>query len=234
MNGLDIFFIALLIYSLYKGYKIGLLAELCGVLGIIIGVYIAYSLTDGVLQKIGSTSTTSYVVVFIVLLGLAYIGQILLARLISKAFDLGGLGIINRIGGAAASLLKVVLMLSIVVSLLLKVNDTYNLGARGPVAGSKIVPIFEKISGVIFPYVQLPEWNLNIIKEKIDNLTPTLEPAATEPTINLADTTAPKNITDTTAIENKTDSTATLEGTTHNAVDTTSMWNKFLESLKTK
>lgn len=217
MNGLDIFFIAILIYALYHGYKIGLLGELCGVLGLIIGVFIAYSLTDAVLQKIGSTSTIAYVIVFIILLGGAYIGQLLLARLISKALDLGGMGIINRIGGALASLLKVVLLLSIIVSLLLMASDAYSLGGRKPVVGSKIVPVFEKISGVVFPYVQLPEWNFNTIKNKIDNFNPITKP----------DTIADSVATSYSKID-------TLNQIYTPSKDSTSGWNDFLESLKTK
>ena len=52
MNWLDLVFLLILIYALFKGFKSGLILELFTLLAILVGLYVAIHFSDYTVQKI--------------------------------------------------------------------------------------------------------------------------------------------------------------------------------------
>ena len=111
MTVLDIILIIPLVYAVYSGFKKGILAQLGGIVGIILGIWLAFRFSGRVGQWLGLDEEIAYYVAFalIVVVCLILIG--ILGWCLGKIFHFVGLGLLNRLGGVVLSLLKTVLIL---------------------------------------------------------------------------------------------------------------------------
>ncbi len=123
MNLLDIIFLFLFLYALVKGYRAGLILELCGIVGVIAAVYISYRLADDIAVTLFPSFSFNYpfsfVIVFVAVL--AVIGMA--ARVVSRVINFTGMGMINKMCGAVASFLKMAIVLAVFVALFNGLNN---------------------------------------------------------------------------------------------------------------
>ena len=111
MNGFDIIAGIPLLYAAYKGFRSGIVVQLCGIVGLLCGVYFAfrYGARVGEWLHAGEQVATAagfVVVVLAVVLALAVAG-----RLIRGVFRFAGLGVFDAVGGAVFGVLKMMLVL---------------------------------------------------------------------------------------------------------------------------
>src|SRR3989304_6530827 len=103
MNWLGFVWPALLVGSIALGVKRGLIREVMGFIGLIIGVVIAINKVDAVTAWVLSHMKASPVVVsfisFVLILAFFYIAFRLLGMLFNKALSLSSLGRIDQVGG---------------------------------------------------------------------------------------------------------------------------------------
>lgn len=153
MGFIDILFIIIFVYAIWAGYRSGLVVELCGILGVILGVWAAYKFSDRIFDYFNVESGVARIVGYVMIVVAVLLLVAMLAKLVSKVLDFSGLGIVNRLLGSAASLVKVV----IVVSMFVMVFDTLNRSTRW-VGNQKIdestfyKPILG-FSGTVFPFL---------------------------------------------------------------------------------
>lgn len=126
MQFIDILCIIALLFALYKGYTNGLLVELASFISLLLGLYIAIHFSDilkNVLSEIVSWSPRYIqVIAFALTFVMVLFGIHFLAKLFSNIADFAHLGWLNKLAGAVFRLLKTILVLSVLIGLIQKIN----------------------------------------------------------------------------------------------------------------
>ena len=129
MSFIDIVFTALLGYALYNGLKNGLFVEIASFGSLIIGIFVAIKFSHIVRLALEDSIKTNpkyiEIIAFAITFLLVVVGIHLLAKVFTSILSLAYLGWLNKLGGAVFSLLKTILMLSVVISLFQKININY-------------------------------------------------------------------------------------------------------------
>lgn len=170
MNILDIILAIILSYSLYQGFKNGVIVELCGILGLIIGIYAAYHFSDLFVKYIDLPSEIAEVLSFVGVLVVVVVVIGIAARLISKLIDYSGLGIVNRVLGSVASVIKCAIMLSVMVSVFLYINKRTEWVDSHVIKQSVIAEVLQGASRTIFPYIEFIEEYYYEFKDSLEDI----------------------------------------------------------------
>ena len=151
MNVLDIILAILLVVGAVNGFRKGIISQLCGLAGVLLGVWLGFKFGDrlGVWLGVEIGEIASFVIIFI--------GAVLLAalagRISAAILRATGLGILNRLGGMALSLVEYVLICSLLLGLFQKVNNATGWVEPKVVEESVLVEPVMKVSEVVFPYL---------------------------------------------------------------------------------
>jgi membrane protein required for colicin V production len=160
MSFLDIVLGALLVYALYKGIKNGLFVELASLISLVVGIFIAIKFSYLMRSLIESHVSWSPKYIEITAFGLTFlivvVGIHLLAKVFTGIADFAYLGWLNKLGGAAFSILKTVLALSIVFNLFQKVNVNNMIVKEETLNNSVFYNPIQDVSKFIYP--SLEEW----------------------------------------------------------------------------
>lgn len=130
MNLLDIIIALPLLWGAYRGFKRGLIFEIFMIVGMIIGLYIAFkfsNLLNGWVSKIVPADSAvipylSFIIVFAAILLI----MIFLAKLLEKILSITSLNIFNQIAGAVLGIAKFALIVSVVLWLLKSLEPHWN------------------------------------------------------------------------------------------------------------
>ena len=122
MNGFDIFFLIVLLVGALKGWSNGLLKEVLGLIGVFIGLYVAYLLYERVgyqlAPRIGCSPTIANVLAFAFLwLGVPILLGFL-SSLLTKILEWAGLDSVNSLAGAIVSIIKYAIILGALCNVL--------------------------------------------------------------------------------------------------------------------
>jgi membrane protein required for colicin V production len=151
MNVLDIILAILLVVGAVNGFRKGIISQLCGLAGVLLGVCLGFKFGDrlGVWLGVEIGEIASFVIIFI--------GAVLLAalagRISAAILRATGLGILNRLGGMALSLVEYVLICSLLLGLFQKVNNATGWVEPKVVEESVLVEPVMKVSEFVFPYL---------------------------------------------------------------------------------
>ena len=160
MNFIDIVFAVLLVFALYKGIKNGLFVELASLIALIAGIFVALKFS-GFAKSIleGNVSwnpkyieITAFALTFIAVVAAIHLS----AKLLTKIADFAFLGWINKLAGAGFSMLKTILILSIVILLFEKINLNNMIAKQKTLEDSIFYNPIKKVSEIIYP--QIEEW----------------------------------------------------------------------------
>lgn len=119
MNLLDIIIAIPLLWGAYRGFKRGFVFEIFMLIGLILGLYIAFkfsSLLNGWLSKIVSADSAvipylSFIIVFAAILLIL----ILFAKLLENVLKAVSLNVLNQVAGAVLGIIKFALVVSIIL-----------------------------------------------------------------------------------------------------------------------
>ncbi|MCP3940338.1 MAG: CvpA family protein [Desulfobacteraceae bacterium] len=145
MNGFDVFVLVIILFCLIRGYFMGLIREVSGIIGIIVGFYGAntyYHTLTPYLEPLIDSSELRSLICFVVLFCciLALIG--LLSALIHKLLSLVFLGWVDRLFGSIFGAAKGILIVSVLFIMMMAVLPANT----GFLSGSKTVPYVAKVS----------------------------------------------------------------------------------------
>jgi membrane protein required for colicin V production len=171
MNFIDIIFGALLAFALYNGIKKGLFVELASLVSLFIGIFVAlkfsyfikYFLQDNVSWNPRTIEVTAFALTFIIVVVAIH----LLAKVFTKIADFAYLGWINKLAGAAFSMIKTILALSILIAIFNKINVNNLLVKQETLDQSVLFNPVQEVSKFIYP--RLETW-YNDFKEKTKDL----------------------------------------------------------------
>ena len=127
MNIFDIITIIVLLLGVFFGWRSGLISQLGSLAGVIIGVALAIAWGESVGAMLNLDPAYSKIVGFIITFIVALIGTSILARALSALISSVGLGVLNTLLGAAFSVLKFALILSVLYVALSHLNKEVNL-----------------------------------------------------------------------------------------------------------
>lgn len=160
MGFLDIVFTALLGYALYNGLKNGLFVEIASFGSLIIGIFVAIKFSHIVRLTLDDMIKVNpkyiEIIAFAITFLLVVVGIHLLAKFFTSILSLAYLGWLNKLGGAVFSLLKTVLMLSVVISLFQKININHILVKEETLNNSIFYNPIQAVSKFIYP--SLEKW----------------------------------------------------------------------------
>lgn len=159
MNYFDIIIGIVLIIALIKGLKNGLIIELSSLAALVLGVY-------GAIKFFASTQVWLsqywhndhiHIAAFFITFVLIAISVHMLARLLDKMIKAVALSLVNRLLGAAFSLLKYGFVLSVLLSVFASFDKTLNLIPEETRESSILYEPLSQLAPKIFPYLNFNE-----------------------------------------------------------------------------
>jgi membrane protein required for colicin V production len=130
MNWLDWVLLILVAIAAVRGFMRGFILELCGLIGLVLGIWGAIHLNDRVAAWLG-LDVANEVLSFLVTLGLIVALVHLLGLLLTKVLEAAQLELPNRLGGLLFGAVRKAFLLSVVLNVLL----AWRAAPWGPSAG---------------------------------------------------------------------------------------------------
>ena len=163
MNWLDFVLLALLVGSIALGVKRGLIREVMGFIGLVIGVVVAINKVDAVTAWVLSHMKASPVAVsfisFVLILAAFYFAFRLLGVLFNKALSISSLGRIDQVGGGLIGFIRGWVLVGFVLFLLFylpfpqRFYDSIENSFFAPALTGSVPMIYE---GTVFLHPQSP------------------------------------------------------------------------------
>ncbi len=170
MNYIDIILGLLLIFSIIGGFKKGLVAEVATLAALILGIWGAIhfsGITTELLIRYFNLQTDylniiSFIVTFVVIVILVHI----VGNVISNMVDTAGLSIVNKLGGMVFGLLRAILVLSILLIVIDKIDNNVQFIPEKTKESSTMYEPIKNVAPSIFPFIQ--DWyeEYNPLKKK--------------------------------------------------------------------
>lgn len=160
MTGLDIILLCFLVFGVVNGLRKGLFVELASLVSLLLGIYIAIKFSGAVGHffdgSLPDDPKTAAITAFIITVVAVVVGITLLAKFMTKIADFSGLGLLNRILGGFFGLLRMVLVLSVLLSFFVKINFDNTFASKETLDKSMFFNPILKVSNTLFP--MLEEW----------------------------------------------------------------------------
>ncbi|MFI5220370.1 MAG: CvpA family protein [Bacteroidia bacterium] len=119
MNLLDVIISLPLLWGAYRGFKRGLIFEVFMIIGLVLGLYIAFkfsNLINGLVSKtISANSAVIPYLSFIIVFAAILLIVILLAKFLEGVLSTGSLNVLNKVAGAVLGLIKFALIVSVLL-----------------------------------------------------------------------------------------------------------------------
>ena len=161
MNWIDIVIIVPLLWALYRGWRSGIFIQVGMIAGLIAGIALTYFIGTAVTSWLNVTNPVGKIVTYITLSGVVLFLVVWIARMISEAFSAAGLGVVDRAGGSLFSLLKMVIIVSVVMTGLQWANKKWEMIPEQTLDQSALFYPAVGLTSYAFPF-------LDLAREKID------------------------------------------------------------------
>lgn len=153
MNILDIIIAIILVIAAVMGYRRGVIEQVCSLAGILLGIYLAFKFSNALGDWLNIGERFTPIVNFVIILIVVIIILILIGKLFRKVFHMTGLGIVDRLGGLALSVLKIGLLLSLFLGFLVDFNKNIKIANEDFFEESVLLGGLRKMSDIVFPYI---------------------------------------------------------------------------------
>lgn len=152
INLIDIIIILVLVAGVINGFRKGVISQLGGILGLIVGVWLAFRFGSRVSEWVGvpMNDLVAYIVVFVAGVAASWLAT----RLVEALLRSVGLGFLNRLGGAFVSLIFSSLMLSLAIGFFEKCNNLLHMVEPEVLEASELTDYVMGLSDVVFPYLE--------------------------------------------------------------------------------
>lgn len=149
---IDLIMVLVLVVGAINGFRKGVLSQVGLVMGVVVGVWLAFHIGSQVSEWIGvkMSDLVAYILVFVV----AIVAMWLLTKLLDGVLKSVGLGIYNRLCGAAVSLVLSSMILSLAFGFFEKCNNALKMVEPEVLEESVIAPIVNAVADVVFPYLE--------------------------------------------------------------------------------
>ena len=157
MEILDIILAVLLLFGLVRGFMKGFFVEVASLLSLLIGVYgaihFSYFIADWLKTKVAWDAKYIQIVAFAATFVLILIVVSLVGKLLTKMIDAAQLGILNKLAGGVFGVAKVGLILSVIISLFSKMNNTITFIEKETLEKSILYEKVKDFAPTVFPSI---------------------------------------------------------------------------------
>ena len=158
MNYIDIILGLILIYSLYNGFRKGLVSQAGALIGLLLGVWGAIKFSDftkGILEsKFDFSSQYTSLIAFAITFIAIVIAVNLLAKFLTGVLDALALGVFDKLLGAVFGGLKTALVLSILLFIINGFNQKVRIIPEKQIAESRLHKPISAVAPLIFSYFE--------------------------------------------------------------------------------
>ena len=123
MNFFDILTLVALVWAVISGWRSGFVSQLLGLVGIILGIILSLRYGTAVGEMFNIDARFSVVAGFLITFVATLIVATILAKLIARVLSFIGLGWVNTLLGIALSIVKGLLVLSLLYAAIYSLND---------------------------------------------------------------------------------------------------------------
>lgn len=170
MAVIDIVLGALLLFGLVRGFMKGLFVEVASLVALIAGVYgaihFSYFVAEFLQTKTAWNEKTINIIAFAITFVVIIIAIALAGKALTKLADFAALGILNKLLGGVFGALKIGLILSVLLIVFNKLNNTLTFVDEKHIEESLLYKPVKAIAPLVFP---------NIIKVEDEEETETTE-----------------------------------------------------------
>ena len=164
MNILDIILLICFVPAVVQGFRKGVISQVIAIVSIIAGAWLSFKSATSVSQWIGQYIQGSEQVLKLVAFALIFIavaaGLAVVGRIIEGTFKLIMLGWLNRLLGAAFSLLKAGLIIGLGIMAFCSLNNTFGFVSEEVLNASVLFPPLKNMAYTVFPHLkELLFWN---------------------------------------------------------------------------
>jgi len=159
MAATDTVILIVLGICVFVGAKNGVIRQIGGIVGLILGVYLAYrfspSLAESVSGRINCPSNVSKVIAFTLIMTATLLAMSLLGRILESIFSAAAIGWINRLLGIILSLSIGILLIGVVLNMLKFVDSNwFPILGDSEFSESKLAEPILSIIDKVFPYLK--------------------------------------------------------------------------------
>mgnify|MGYP001087865640 CR=1 FL=1 len=172
MEILDIILLVVLIFGFVKGIMNGLFVELASILSLIFGVYgaihFSYYVAGFLNSKTEWNEKTINILAFIITFIVIILAIIFAGKAFTKLADFATLGTLNKILGGVFGTFKLGLILSVLMIVFEKANDTFKFVEQEELNQSTLYQPVKSIAPLLFP--DIIKSSKEVLEEKIEDL----------------------------------------------------------------
>lgn len=177
MNIIDILVLVVLVWCVWSGWRSGILVQLSGIVGIVVGAWVAYRFSHAIGRWLDLEELPSEVLFVVVLVGVM-VCVILLSHLVTRLLRAGGLAGPLRLLGAGFAVAKGLLLLGLALVALEAVVPWFEPKNRASLSRvlneARSYQVLKRVGGYVFPYVVS---GTKAVTEEFEALYPTTDPA---------------------------------------------------------
>ena len=155
MSIIDIVLGALLLFGLIRGAMKGLFVEIASLVALVLGVYGAIHFsgfaTEFLESKVDWNEKTINIVAFAITFVIIVLAISLAGKALTKLADFAALGIINKLAGGVFGALKIGLILSVLLIVFNKLNNTLPFMEQKDLEESILYKPVKSLAPMIFP-----------------------------------------------------------------------------------
>lgn len=155
MSIIDIVLGALLLFGLIRGAMKGLFVEIASLVALVLGVYGAIHFSGFAAEflesKVDWNEKTINIVAFAITFVIIVLAISLAGKALTKLADFAALGIINKLAGGVFGVLKIGLILSVLLIVFNKLNNTLPFMEQDDLEESILYKPVKSLAPMIFP-----------------------------------------------------------------------------------
>lgn len=171
MEVIDIVLGALILFGLVRGFIKGLFVEVASLVALVAGVYGAIHFSNFAAEFLQTKTEwnektiniTAFAITFVIIvlaIGLA-------GKALTKLADFAALGIINKLLGGVFGALKIALILSVVLNIFDKMNNTIAFVDDENIENSALYKPVKSLVPLIFPNILAPKENVGTSESEV-------------------------------------------------------------------
>ena len=158
MNILDIIILICFIPALVQGIRKGFISQVVAIVSIVAGVYLSFEFSElvsaWISQYIEGSEQVLKITAFALILIAVIAGLTAFGKIIEKMIKIVMLGWLNRLLGAAFSMLKCALIVGLVIMVFNSINGSFHFVDEAKLAESVLYPPLKGFAYKVFPYLK--------------------------------------------------------------------------------
>ncbi len=167
MNWIDIIFVLIFALAIFRGFKDGVIKQICSVLGVIFGIWLGIRYGSQVGEMLGVSSDFAFAAGLAVVVIATLIAVSIVAFIFKKLFKIVGLSVLDSIFGAILSVCKYALIISVLLGVFATFNTNLKIIDDNTISQSKLYKPLLNVSDTLFPALDWTKEQINSGLEKL-------------------------------------------------------------------